>query len=78
MRHFDFPQEVLSQIEHDRFEHPNRLVRRRMEALWLKAHGESHAHLAELAGMSRATPSPSRLPASSISGSSADGKILAR
>jgi transposase len=55
MPHFDFPQNGLPQIEHDRFEHPNPLVRRRMKTLWLKAHGESHARIAELPGMSRAT-----------------------
>lgn len=55
MRYFDFPQEVLAQIDHDRFEHPDPAVRRRMEMLWLKAHGERHERIAELAGVSRPT-----------------------
>lgn len=55
MRHFDFPQDVLAQIDHDRFEHANPLVRRRMEMLWLKAHGQTHEQIARLAGVSRPT-----------------------
>src|SRR5206468_385484 len=39
----------------DRFWHPDPLVQRRMEVLWLKAHGETHGRIAELAGLSRAT-----------------------
>lgn len=55
MRHFEFSQDVLAAIERDRFRHPDPLVRRRMEVLWLKAHGETHVRIAELAGVSRAT-----------------------
>lgn len=55
MRHFEFSQDVLATIERDRFKHPDPLVRRRMEVLWLKAHDETHARIAELAGLSRAT-----------------------
>ena len=55
MRHFDFSGDVLAEIERDRFRHPNPLVQRRMEVLWLKAHGETHGRIAELAGLSRAT-----------------------
>ena|SRR5579863_406719 len=55
MRQFDFPPEVLDQIRRDRFDHPDPLVQRRMETLWLKAHGEKHVRIAELAGLSRAT-----------------------
>jgi len=55
MRHFDFPPGVLDEIGRDRFEHPDPRVQRRMEALWLKAHGERHGRVAELAGLSRAT-----------------------
>ena len=55
MRHFEFPGEVLAEIERDRFRHPDPLVQRRMEVLWLKAHGETHVRIAELAGLSRAT-----------------------
>ena len=55
MRHFDFPPEVMTQIEHDRFYHADPQVQRRMEILRLKAHGQPHAEIATLAGVSRAT-----------------------
>ena len=55
MRHFEFSGDVLAEIERDRFRHPDPLVQRRMEVLWLKAHGETHVRIAELAGLSRAT-----------------------
>ena len=37
MRHFDFPDDVLEEIQRDRFKHPTRLVQERMEILWLNA-----------------------------------------
>jgi transposase len=55
MRQFEFSQDVLSQIERDRFQHPDPTVQRRMEALWLKAHGEKHLRIVELSGLSRPT-----------------------
>jgi transposase len=55
MRHFQFSPTVLSQIERDRFQHVDPLVQRRMEMLWLKAHGQEHALIAKLAGVSRPT-----------------------
>ena len=55
MRRFEFSEDVLAEIERDRFRHPDPLVQRRMEVLWLKAHGETHVRIAELAGLSRAT-----------------------
>ena len=55
MRHFDFPDDVLEEIQRDRFQHPTRLVQERMEILWLKAHGISHAHIAELSCAARST-----------------------
>ena len=55
MRHFKFSQAVLAEIERDRFKHPDPLVQRRMEVLWLKAHGEKHQRIVELAGVSRPT-----------------------
>lgn len=55
MRHFEFSRDGLAEIERDRFRHPDPLVQRRMEVLWLKAHGETHVRIAELAGVSRAT-----------------------
>jgi transposase len=55
MRPFEFAQEVLARIDHDRFEHADPAVRRRMEMLWLKAHGEKHERIAELSGVTRPT-----------------------
>lgn len=60
MRHFDFPDDVLAQIDRDRFEHLDPAVQRRMEMLWLKAHGETHQRLAQLAGVSRPTSCSAR------------------
>ena len=55
MRRIEFSPDVLSEIGRDRFEHADVAVRRRMEALWLKAHGEKHRRIVELAGVSRPT-----------------------
>jgi len=55
MRHFEFSRDVLAEVERDRFRHPDPLVQQRMEVLWLKAHGETHVRIAELAGLARAT-----------------------
>ena len=55
MRRFEFPDEVLARIDHDRFEHADTAVRRRMEMLWLKAHGEGHERIAVLSGVTRPT-----------------------
>ena len=55
MRHFDFPADVLAEIRHDRFHHPDPQVQCRMEILLLKAHGQPHAQIALIAGVSRPT-----------------------
>lgn len=55
MRHFEFSRDVLDEIERDRFQHLDPAVQRRMEALWLKAHGERHRRIVELSGLSRPT-----------------------
>ena len=55
MRRFEFSQDVLDEIKRDRYEHPDPIVQKRMEVLWLKAHHETHQRIAELAGVSRAT-----------------------
>lgn len=52
MRVFTFGEEVLAQIGHDRYHHPHPRVQRKMEVLWLKAKGLTHAQIAELAGVS--------------------------
>jgi transposase len=55
MRSFQFSLEELQAIERERFQHPDPHVQRRMEILWLKAQGETHARIAVLAGVGRAT-----------------------
>lgn len=55
MRDFVFPPDVVAEVIRDRFQHPDPLVQRRMEVLWLKAHGEKHARIAALADISRPT-----------------------
>ena len=55
MRRIEFPPDVLSEIERDRFTHLDPAVQRRMEVLWLKANGEKHQRIADLAGLSRPT-----------------------
>lgn len=55
MRHFQFTDEELDTIERERFLHPDPPVQRRMEILWLKAHGETHERIAELVGRTRRT-----------------------
>lgn len=55
MRRFDFTDEQLQSIAHDRFHHFDPRVQRRMEILWLKSHGETHERIAKLAEVSRRT-----------------------
>jgi transposase len=55
MRHFEFPESVMAEIQRDRFNHIDPLVQRRMEVLLLKAHDQPHAMIAKMADMSRAT-----------------------
>lgn len=55
MRRFQFADEELNIIRSERFEHSDLYVQRRMEVLWLKAHGETHERIAVLAGVGRAT-----------------------
>ncbi len=49
MRTFEFSQEVVRQIRHERFHHPHPRVQRKMEVLWLKHQGLTHAQIAILA-----------------------------
>jgi transposase len=49
MRRFTFSSEVLAEIRHDRYHHPHPRVQRKMEVLWLKSRGLTHAQIAELA-----------------------------
>jgi transposase len=52
MRLFVFSDDALAEIQHDRYRHPHPLVQRKMEVLWLKAHGLPHHHIARLAACS--------------------------
>ena len=52
MRAFTFSEETLAEIRHDRYHHPHPRVQRKMEVLWLKSRGLTHAEIAELADVS--------------------------
>jgi len=52
MRHFTFPAPVLEAIRHDRYHHPHPRVQRKMQVLWLKSQGLTHAEIARLADVS--------------------------
>jgi len=52
MRRFAFSEDVLVEIRHDRFHHPHPHVQRKMEVLWLKSQGLTHAQIAKLADSS--------------------------
>jgi transposase len=52
MRTFTFSEAVVAEIAHDRYHHPHPRVQRKMEVLWLKTRGLTHADIARLAGVS--------------------------
>lgn len=52
---FEFTPETLKELLYQRYNHLAPLVQRRMEALWLKAHGLPHAQIAELVGVTENT-----------------------
>jgi transposase len=52
MRTFTFDEPTLAAIRHDRYHHPHPRVQRKMEVLWLKSQGLTHADIAALAGVS--------------------------
>lgn len=51
----DFAPEILKELYYHRYNHLAPLVQRRMDALWLKAHGLPHAQIAELVGVTENT-----------------------
>jgi transposase len=55
MRTFLFNPTDLDLIQHDRYQHPHPRVQQKMEVLWLKSQGLTHAHIGQLAGVSRRT-----------------------
>src|SRR5215468_6091348 len=52
MRAFTFSPDLLAEIRHDRYHHPHPRVQRKMEVLWLKSRGLTHAGIAALADVS--------------------------
>src|SRR5262245_33536207 len=52
MRAFTFSKEIVAEIRHDRYHHPHPRVQRKMEVLWLKTRGLTHADIADLADVS--------------------------
>lgn len=51
----EFTPTIQEALNYERYHHPVPLVQRRMEVLWLKSHGLSHAQIAQLAGVSENT-----------------------
>jgi len=52
MRAFTFSADTVTAIRHDRYHHPHPRVQRKMEVLWLKSRGLTHAEIAEFADVS--------------------------
>src|SRR6266540_6600995 len=52
MREFTFSEEIVAEIRHERYHHPHPRVQRKMEVLWLKSRGLTHAEIAEFADVS--------------------------
>jgi transposase len=51
-KQLEISSEDLKEINYERYRHPVPMVQRRMEALWLKAHGLPHGQIAELVNIS--------------------------
>jgi transposase len=51
----EFTSEIIEEINYERYHHPVPLVQRRMEVLWLKSNGLSHALIAQLGRISENT-----------------------
>jgi len=52
MRAFTFSPDIVAEIRHDRCHYPHPRVQRKMEVLWLKSRGLTHADIAELVDVS--------------------------
>ena len=52
MRAFTFSPDILAEIRHDRYHHPHPRVQRKLEVLWLKSRGLTHADIAACADVS--------------------------
>lgn len=55
MRHIQFSEEEIAQLRHESVYHHHPIVRRRMQALRLKAQGEPHQKIGETVGVSQST-----------------------
>jgi transposase len=55
MQRINLSADDLASVTHERYHHPEPLVQRKMEVLWLKHHGLPHHDIARLAGVSRAS-----------------------
>jgi transposase len=55
MRRFIFTEEDIQSFQFERYYHPDPVVQRRMEVLWLKSQGFTHESIARVAGVSRRT-----------------------
>ena len=55
MRRFTFPPTILDEIRHERYHHPHPRVQQKMEVLWLKSQGLTHAVIANLADVAPRT-----------------------
>jgi transposase len=51
----EFTPDLQATLNYERYHHPDPLVQRRMETLWLKSHELPHALIAQLAGVSENT-----------------------
>jgi hypothetical protein len=51
MMHLDFSEADIMAIKHERFNHPDPRVQRRMEVILLKAYGLPHHQIHEIAGV---------------------------
>ena len=51
----EFTPEILKELLYHRYHHLAPLVQRRMDALWMKAHGLPHHQIAELVGVTENT-----------------------
>ena len=52
LRAFNLSEDIVAEIRHERYHHPHPRVQRKMEVLWLKTRGLTHADVAELADIS--------------------------
>ena len=52
MKQIEFTEEEMKALNYERYHHPHPSVQRKMEVLWLKAHGLAHDEIVQLADVS--------------------------